>query len=361
MKKILKTPIEFKINLLNFTIQQMRNFFISIGEKEFCAIQVMQWIYKYYCDDFNKMSNISISLKKKLSQLCCISPPVFSNQIISIDGTIKWNVSIGNNFVETVYIPQRKRITLCISSQAGCALSCTFCSTGQQKFNRNLTTSEIIGQIWYIKKLIYEKKLKNLQQITNIVMMGMGEPLLNLNNVVNSLNIMIDNIGFNFSKNRVTLSTVGIVPALKKLKNMIDISLAISLHAPNDIIRNRLMPINKKYNIQLLLTSVKEYLKTSYANKGKVTIEYVMLYKINDQLCHAKELAYLLRYIPSKINLIPWNVIPNSNYIPSSDINIKNFAKFLIKKGYVTIIRKTRGIDINAACGQLTGNIININ
>ncbi|XBC40994.1 MAG: 23S rRNA (adenine(2503)-C(2))-methyltransferase RlmN [Buchnera aphidicola (Nurudea yanoniella)] len=346
----------FKINLLNFDLKKMCSFFSSIGEKEFCAVQVMQWIYKYYCNDFEKMSNISNNLKKKLSKMCCISPPNFSNQIISSDGTIKWCVAIDDKFVETVYIPHTHRITLCISSQSGCSLSCKFCSTGRQKFNRNLTTSEIIGQIWYIGKLIYRNKLKNLKKITNIVMMGMGEPLLNLNNVVRSLNIITNNIGFNFSKNRVTVSTSGIVPALKKLKNMIDISLAVSLHASNDIIRNKLMPINKKYNIKTLLDSVKSYLLKSRSNKGRVTIEYVMLNNINDKLCHAKELARLLRFIPSKINLIPWNVFPNSCFEPSNSTIIKNFSDILIRKGFITTIRKPRGNDINAACGQLTGN-----
>ncbi|XBC37903.1 MAG: 23S rRNA (adenine(2503)-C(2))-methyltransferase RlmN [Buchnera aphidicola (Meitanaphis microgallis)] len=362
MKNLLSMSNNFNIktNLLNFDLKNMRNFFKSIGEKEFCAMQVMQWIYKYYCDDFEKMSNISNNLKRKLSKLCCISPPRFSNQIISIDGTIKWNVAIDNYFVETVYIPQKNRITLCVSSQSGCALSCKFCSTGIQGFNRNLTTSEIIGQIWYVGKLIYNKKLNHSQKITNIVLMGMGEPLLNLNNVVHSLNIVMDRLGFSLSKNRVTISTVGIVPALKKLKNMIDVSLAISLHASNDTIRSELMPINKKYNIQTLLESVKSYLKTSRANKGKVTIEYVMLHNINDKLYHAKELAFLLKCIPSKINLIPWNVFPQSNYIPSSNVNIKNFANILIKKGYIATIRTARGNDINAACGQLTGNVLNI-
>ncbi|ANF17048.1 ribosomal RNA large subunit methyltransferase N [Buchnera aphidicola (Schlechtendalia chinensis)] len=360
MKNSFNISNNFKINLLNLNLVQMRNFFSSIGEPKFCANQVMQWIYKHYCDDFERMSNIGKSLKKKLSQLCCIAPPTFCNQINSIDGLIKWYVSIDNNFIETVYIPQKKRATLCISSQSGCALSCKFCFTGRQKFNRNLTTSEIIGQIWYIGKLIYKKKLKNLRKITNIVMMGMGEPLLNLNNVVNSLSIIMDDLGFNYSKNRVTVSTAGIVPALEKLKNMIDVSLAISLHAPNDIIRSMLMPINKKYNIKSLLHSVKSYLQTSSANRGKVTIEYVMLHDVNDKLHHAIELANLLKDIPSKINLIPWNVFPNSSYSPSNKDNIQNFSNTLIKKGYITKVRKTRGDDINAACGQLTGHLIDI-
>lgn len=359
MENFLNVFHDTKINLLNFDLKKMRNFFSSIGEKEFCAVQVMQWIYKYYCDDFEKMSNIGKNLKKKLSQLCYIAPPLFLNQITSLDGTIKWSVSIDNSFVETVYIPSNKRITLCISSQAGCPLSCKFCSTGKQEFNRNLTTSEIIGQVWYIGKLIYNKKLMNIKKITNIVLMGMGEPLLNLKNVVNSLNIMIDPSGFNLSKNRVTLSTSGVVPALKKLTKMIDVSLAISLHASNDIVRNQLMPINKKYNIQMVLDAVKLYLKHSHANRGRVTIEYVMLHNVNDQLYYAKELSSLLKYVPSKINLIPWNIFPKSNYIPSSNINIKNFANILIKGGYSTTIRKTRGADINAACGQLTGKILN--
>lgn len=356
--KNITTVTNSKINLLNLDLDSMKKFFLSIGEKEFRAKQIMKWIYQYFCDDFNKMTNISFRLKKKLLTLCCISPPKFFYQKNSIDGTIKWSVAIGNQFVETVCIPQCKRITLCISSQLGCALACNFCLTGKQGFSKNLSVSEIIGQIWYVKKLIYFSKLNIIGKITHIVMMGMGEPLLNLSNVVCALKIILNDFGFNMSKNHVTLSTSGVVPALNKLGTMVDVSLAVSLHASNDIIRSKLMPINRKYNIQSLLSSIKKYLYNSNSNRGRVTIEYVMLRGINDREHHAEELFNLLKFIPHKINLIPWNYFPGSDYVCSSHETINNFSKILIKKGCIVTIRKIRGQDINAACGQLSGMVI---
>ena len=336
----------------------MRNFFLSIGEKKFCADQMMHWIYHEYCDDFNKMTNISNILRKKLNNMCVIEAPKFIEEKRSVDGTIKWQVAVNNNLVETVYIPEKNRSTLCISSQIGCILECSFCATGQIGFKKNLNVSEIVGQIWNASKIINHNQFQKHRPITNIVLMGMGEPLLNLNNVVNSLKIILNDFGFNISKNKVTLSTSGIVPALDKLSNMIDVNLAVSLHAPNNIIRDKLMPINKKYNIQNLLHSINRYLNKSHANRGGVTIEYVMLNNINDEVVHAEELAMILKKIPSKINLIPWNCFPNSIYKSSDQIKIKKFAAILIKKGFFTVIRKNRGTDINAACGQLVGNIV---
>lgn len=350
--------IDTKINLLNFNYTQMRKFFLSIGEKDFCADQVMHWIYHEYCNNFNKMTNISKILRKKLNDMCVITAPKFIEEKRSVDGTIKWKVAINNNLVETVYIPEKNRSTLCVSSQIGCILKCSFCATGQSGFKGNLNVSEIVGQIWNASKIINRNEFHKHHPITNIVFMGMGEPLLNLNNVVNALKIILNDFGFNISKNKVTLSTSGIVPALDKLRNMIDVNLAISLHAPNNIIRNQLMPINKKYNIQDLLNSISRYLNKSKANRGGITIEYVMLNNINDEVVHAKELAMILKKIPSKINLIPWNFFPNSIYNSSDPIKIKKFASILIKKGFFTIIRKNRGMDINAACGQLIGNIV---
>ncbi|AAO26991.1 conserved hypothetical protein [Buchnera aphidicola str. Bp (Baizongia pistaciae)] len=347
--------IKLKTNLLNFDLQSMKKFFCSIGELEFRAQQVMKWIYQHYCDDFNKMTNISLQLRKKLSTLCCITPPKFLNHKVSVDGTMKWSVVIGNQCIETVCIPKNQRTTLCISSQLGCSLACSFCLTGQQGFNKNLNVSEIIGQVWYIQKLIYFSKINITNKITNVVLMGMGEPLLNLSNVVHALRIMLDEFGLNMSKNHITLSTAGIVPALKKLHTMIDVSLAVSLHASNNTIRNQLMPINKKYNIESVLCAIKKYLYYSNANKKRVTIEYVMLSGINDAAYHAEELFNLLKSIPHKINLIPWNHFSGSNYICSNDITINNFANILIKKGCIVTIRKIRGYDINAACGQLSG------
>lgn len=346
-----------KINLLNFDFLQMKKFVLSLGEKKFCATQIMEWIYKKYCNNFNKMSNISKKLKKKLFYIAKIKHPKVITKKISTDGTIKWIFFVKTGYIETIYIPENNRATLCISSQIGCLLKCKFCATGQLNYNRNLFVSEIIGQIWYIMKNIYEcrKTDPSVKKITNIVMMGMGEPLLNIKNVIISINIMLNSYGFNFSKHKVTISTAGIVPAIQKICGKIDVSLAISLHASNNKLRNILMPINKKYNIQQLLLAVTQYLKKSKANRSIVTIEYVMLKNINDSLNNALELVSLLKNISCKINLIPWNPIKNSTYCCSDKNTILNFSNFLINKGFIVKIRKNRGVDIDAACGQLSG------
>ena len=276
----------------------------------------------------------------------------------STDGTIKWAIAVGDQRVETVYIPEEDRATLCVSSQVGCALECKFCSTAQQGFNRNLRVSEIIGQVWRAAKIVGAVKTTGVRPITNVVMMGMGEPLLNLNNVVPAMEIMLDDFGFGLSKRRVTLSTSGVVPALDKLGDMIDVALAISLHAPNDTIRDEIVPINKKYNIETFLNSVRGYISKSNANQGRVTIEYVMLDHVNDGTEHAHELAALLKDTPCKINLIPWNPFPGAPYGRSSNSRIDRFSKVLMEYGFTTIVRKTRGDDIDAACGQLAGDVI---
>lgn len=342
-----------KVNLLNLDPKKMQLFLTSIGAKNFASDQIMKWIYNHNCYDFNKMLNISKNIRKKLNQIAYIKISNFSEEKVSSDGTKKWITSLNEQKIETVYIPEKKRSTLCISSQIGCALKCDFCATGKQGFNRNLTTSEIISQILQAKKKLKDKKL------TNIVFMGMGEPLLNLNNVIAALKIILNKNGFGLSKRRITLSTSGIIPAIDKLSQKIDVNLAISLHASNNDIRNLIMPINKKYNIELLLNSVSRYLKNSNANRNGVTIEYVMLKNINDSIKNAEELAYILKKIPSKINLIPWNSFKNSSFTSSTINRINIFANILRKKGFSTTIRKNRGEDINAACGQLTGNIIN--
>lgn len=347
-----------KINLLDLHREKLRIFLVSLGAKKFVAEQVMNWIYNYHCTDFNKMFNISMKIRNQLYKKSIIFSSKFIEERISSDGTIKWITDLNNQKIETVYIPEKTRSTLCISSQIGCPLRCDFCATGKKSFQRNLTVSEIISQIWQAKNILKEKNITN--RITNIVFMGMGEPLLNLNNVVSALKIILDQYGFNLSKRRVTLSTSGIVPALNKLTNMIDVCLAISLHAPNDHIRSLIMPINKKYNINSILESAKQYLKYSYANRGKVTIEYVMLDKINDSNHNAEQLSNLLKHIPSKINLIPWNPFLGSSFLCSDYTRISMFAKILRTKGFTVIIRKNRGQDINAACGQLTGKKINI-
>ncbi|PPI88263.1 23S rRNA (adenine(2503)-C(2))-methyltransferase RlmN [Candidatus Pantoea edessiphila] len=349
-----------KINLLDFDRKDMRKYFVSLGEKPYHANQVMKWIYHHYCDDFKNMTNINKKLRLKLEKLTEIKAPKIAKEIRSSDGTIKWSLNVDDQLIETVYIPYENRATLCISSQVGCALGCKFCYTAQQGFNRNLSTSEIIGQIWCISNIIRNNKSYNYPcYITNVVIMGMGEPLLNLNNVVKSIRIMLDSFGFGLSKRRITLSTSGIVPALNKLSDMVDISLAISLHAPNDELRNKILPINKKYNIDMVLKATKNYLTKSQAKQSIVTIEYVLLSHINDHLQHAYELIVLLKDMPCKINLIPWNEFPGSPYSSSSNNRIVRFSKILIKNGFNTTIRKNRGSDISAACGQLIGKVTN--
>ncbi|WP_158782648.1 bifunctional tRNA (adenosine(37)-C2)-methyltransferase TrmG/ribosomal RNA large subunit methyltransferase RlmN [Pantoea sp. BAV 3049] len=352
------TPKKEKINLLDLNRQQMREFFASLGEKPFRADQVMKWIYHYCCDDFDEMTDINKVFRGKLKELAEIRAPEVAEEQRSSDGTIKWAITVGGQQVETVYIPEKDRATLCVSSQVGCALECKFCSTAQQGFNRNLRVSEIIGQVWRAAKIIGASKITGQRPITNVVMMGMGEPLLNLNNVVPAMEIMLDDFGFGLSKRRVTLSTSGVVPALDKLGDMIDVALAISLHAPNDTIRDEIVPINKKYNIETFLGAVSRYIGKSNANQGRVTIEYVMLDHINDSTDNAHELAALLKNTPCKINLIPWNPFPGAPYGRSSNSRIDRFSKVLMDYGFTTIVRKTRGDDIDAACGQLAGEVI---
>ncbi|EDJ88877.1 bifunctional tRNA (adenosine(37)-C2)-methyltransferase TrmG/ribosomal RNA large subunit methyltransferase RlmN [Haemophilus influenzae] len=347
-----------KINLMDLTRQQMREFFKQLGEKPFRADQLVKWIYHFGEDNFDKMTNINKKLREKLKAVAEIKAPEVAVEQRSADGTIKWAMQVGEQQVETVYIPEADRATLCVSSQVGCALACTFCSTAQQGFNRNLTVSEIIGQVWRASKIIGNFGVTGVRPITNVVMMGMGEPLLNVANVVPAMEIMLDDFAYGLSKRRVTLSTSGVVPALDNLSKMIDVALAISLHAPNDELRDEIVPINKKYNIKTLIDSVNRYLNVSNANHGKVTIEYVMLDHVNDGIEHAHQLAEVLKNTPCKINLIPWNPFPEAPYAKSSNTRIDRFQKTLMEYGFTVIIRKTRGDDIDAACGQLAGDVI---
>lgn len=346
-----------KINLLDLNRQQMREFFKEMGEKPFRADQVMKWMYHYCSDNFDDMTDINKVLRNKLKEVAEIRAPEVVEEQRSSDGTIKWAIAVGDQRVETVYIPEDDRATLCVSSQVGCALECKFCSTAQQGFNRNLRVSEIIGQVWRAAKIVGAAKVTGTRPITNVVMMGMGEPLLNLTNVVPAMEIMLDDFGFGLSKRRVTLSTSGVVPALDKLGDMIDVALAISLHAPNDAIRDEIVPINKSTisKPSRLACAVTE---KSNANQGRVTIEYVMLDHVNDGTEHAHELAELLKDTPCKINLIPWNPFPGAPYGRSSNSRIDRFSKVLMEYGFTTIVRKTRGDDIDAACGQLAGDVI---
>ncbi|WP_049367068.1 bifunctional tRNA (adenosine(37)-C2)-methyltransferase TrmG/ribosomal RNA large subunit methyltransferase RlmN [Haemophilus influenzae] len=347
-----------KINLMDLTRQQMREFFAELGEKPFRADQLVKWIYHFGEDNFDNMTNINKKLREKLKAVSEIKAPEVAVEQRSADGTIKWAMQVGEQQVETVYIPEADRATLCVSSQVGCALACTFCSTAQQGFNRNLTVSEIIGQVWRASKIIGNFGVTGVRPITNVVMMGMGEPLLNVANVVPAMEIMLDDFAYGLSKRRVTLSTSGVVPALDMLRDKIDVALAISLHAPNDELRDEIMPINKKYNIKMLMDSVHRYLEVSNANHGKVTIEYVLLDHVNDGIEHAHQLAKVLKNTPCKINLIPWNPFPEAPYGKSSNSRVDRFQKTLMEYGFTVIVRKTRGDDIDAACGQLAGDVI---
>ena len=347
-----------KVNLMNLTRAQMRDFFAELGEKPFRADQLVKWIYHFGEDNFDNMTNLNKKLREKLKSVAEIKAPEVAVEQRSADGTIKWAMQVGDQQVETVYIPEADRATLCVSSQVGCALACTFCSTAQQGFNRNLTVSEIIGQVWRASKIIGNFGVTGVRPITNVVMMGMGEPLLNVANVVPAMEIMLDDFAYGLSKRRVTLSTSGVVPALDNLSKMIDVALAISLHAPNDELRDEIVPLNKKYNIKTLIDSVNRYLSVSNANHGKVTIEYVMLDHVNDHVEHAHQLAEVLKNTPCKINLIPWNPFPEAPYAKSSNTRIDRFQKTLMEYGLTVIVRKTRGDDIDAACGQLAGDVI---
>ena len=347
-----------KINLMNLTRQEMLELFAQMGEKPFRADQLMKWIYHFGEDNFDNMSNINKVLREKLKQVAEIKAPEVAVEQRSADGTIKWAMQVGDQQIETVYIPEADRATLCVSSQVGCALACTFCSTAQQGVNRNLTVSEIIGQVWRASKIIGNFGVTGVRPITNVVMMGMGEPLLNMNNVIPAMEIMLDDFAYGLSKRRVTLSTSGVVPALDMMREKIDVALAISLHAPNDELRDEIMPINKKYNIKMLMDSVHKYLEVSNANHGKVTIEYVLLDHVNDGTEHAHQLAEVLKNTPCKINLIPWNPFPEAPYGKSSNSRVDRFQKTLMEYGFTVIVRKTRGDDIDAACGQLAGEVI---
>jgi 23S rRNA (adenine2503-C2)-methyltransferase len=348
-----------KTNLLDFDRAGLRAYFSEIGEKPFRADQVMKWIYQQGIADFEQMTNLNKVLRTKLIANCEVRAPEIAYQQNATDGTIKFALRLeGGQEVETVWIPDGDRATLCVSSQVGCALECTFCSTAQQGFNRNLKVSEIIGQVWRVATTIGLSNDSQRRPITNVVMMGMGEPLLNLKNVIPAMNLMMDDLAFGLSKRRVTLSTSGVVPALDLLGDQIDVALAVSLHAPNDELRDEIVPVNKKYPIQVLLAGVRRYLAKSNANQGKVTIEYVMLNGINDSTDQAHELGKVLADTPSKINLIPFNPYPGSPYTCSSNSRIDRFAKVLMSYGFVVVVRRTRGDDIDAACGQLVGEVV---
>ncbi|MEZ2744138.1 23S rRNA (adenine(2503)-C(2))-methyltransferase RlmN [Halopseudomonas bauzanensis] len=347
-----------KINLLGLTQPKLEAFFEELGEKRFRAGQVMKWIHHFGVDNFDDMTNVGKALRDKLKARAEIRGPEVVSEDISADGTRKWVVRVASgSCVETVYIPQNGRGTLCVSSQAGCALDCSFCSTGKQGFNSDLTAAEIIGQVWIANKSFGTVPAKVDRAITNVVMMGMGEPLLNFDNVVDSMTLMMDDLGYGISKRKVTLSTSGVVPMIDKLGQVTDVALALSLHAPNDELRNQLVPLNKKYPLSVLLPACNNYI-AGLGEKRYLTIEYTLLKDVNDLPEHARQLIELLRETPCKINLIPFNPFPHSGYERPSNNAIRRFQEMLHNAGYNVTVRTPRGEDIDAACGQLVGQVM---
>lgn len=344
-----------KVNLLDYTLPGLEDFFIKIGEPKFRARQVFRWIHVNGADSFEVMTDVSKSLKAKLEEIAEIKVPELVTEKKASDGVIKWVIELGvGNKIETVFIPEDDRGTLCISSQVGCALECQFCSTGRQGFNRNLTTGEVIGQLWWANKQLGHTS-KSAKIITNVVMMGMGEPLANYENVIAAMKIMLDDNAYNLSKRKLTLSTSGMIPGIDRLKDDCPVSLAVSLHASNDEVRDVIIPLNKKYPIKELIAACRRYITSS--PKDFITFEYVMLKGVNDHLQHAKELTKIVGNLPCKFNLIPFNPFPNSGFDSTDYDHILQFQRTLRNAGFITTIRKTRGEDIDAACGQLVGRV----
>lgn len=348
-----------KTNLLNFDVDGIREWCAALGEKPYRATQLARWMHRFLVDDFDAMTNLAKSFRAKLHDLAYIKAPSVLFEKKSADGTRKWLFDVGNgNAVEAVFIPQDDRGTLCISTQAGCAMGCLFCSTGRQGFNRNLETSEIVGQLWTAERTLrHEAGVTdpNDRIISNVVLMGMGEPLQNLDNVIPALKLFLDDNGYGLSRRRVTVSTSGLVRQMDKLGEAAPVALAVSLHAGNDKLRNQIMPINKKHPLDELMAACKRYLKV--APRDFITFEYLLLGGVNDQPEHAKELIRLVRDVPCKFNLIPFNPFPDSGLQKPDREQVLAFCKMLNDAGIVTTVRKTRGDDIDAACGQLAGEV----
>ena len=356
---IASTEQSERVNLLGLSRAQLEEFFLEHGEKRFRAQQVMKWMHHQGVTDFAEMTNLGKALREKLSAIAEVRPPEVESQHDSADGTRKWLIRVsGGSLVETVLIPDGNRATLCVSSQVGCSLDCSFCSTGKQGFQRDLTAAEIIGQVWRAIDSYEAFQSGKGRVVTNVVMMGMGEPLLNFDPVVAAMDLMMDDLAYGISKRRVTLSTSGVVPALDRLAEVSEASLAISLHAPNDELRSQLVPINKRYSIAQLLDSSRRYIDAQKDSKRVVTVEYTLMAGVNDQREHARELAELLQGFPCKINLIPFNPFPNSGYERPSGNAVSRFWQVLVDAGYVVTVRTTRGDDIDAACGQLVGDVV---
>jgi len=351
-------PQKEKINLLGLSASRLSEFFEEIGEKKFRATQIIKWIHQEGECDFQKMTNLSKDLRNKLHEIAEIKLPEVVSCQESVDGTCKWLIRVdGGSCIEMVYIPERERGTLCVSSQIGCALDCSFCATGKQGFNRDLTSAEIIGQLWIAADSFDQFSPKAKRRVSNVVMMGMGEPLMNFDNVVDAMSIMLEDNAYGLSKRRVTLSTSGVVPELDKLGDVSDVSLAISLHAPNDELRNELVPINRKYPLATFIQSAKNYIEKMPDNRRKVTVEYTLMDQVNDRSIHARELAVLLKDLPCKINLIPFNPFAGSGYKTVTNTALNRFRDILMAEGYTVTVRTTRGDDIAAACGQLAGEV----
>ncbi len=367
------------VNLLDFDLRGLADWFAEIGEKPFRAKQVMRWLHHFGADEFGQMTDLAKSLRARLDEYAEIRPPVLAGEQVSDDGTRKFLLEVGpGNRVETVFIPEGERGTLCVSTQVGCALECRFCSTGRQGFNRNLSVAEILGQLWWANKALGRDPLtpspspasgrgelqapargvdRNGERIiSNVVLMGMGEPLLNYENTVTALSVMLDDHAYGLSRRRVTVSTSGIVPAMDRLRVDMPVALAVSLHAPNDALRDQLLPINRKYPLADLMAACRRYLDN--APRDFITFEYIMLDGVNDQPEHAEQLIQLVRDVPCKFNLIPFNPFPNSGYRRSPRERVREFASRLMAEGLVTTTRKTRGDDIDAACGQLAGQVL---
>ena len=348
-----------KINLLDLDAEGIRVWCASIGQKPFRATQLARWIHRYCCDDFDAMTNLAKEFRARLKDLAYIKAPSIIREHKSADGTRKWLFDVGNgNAVEAVFIPEDDRGTLCISTQAGCAMGCLFCSTGKQGFNRNLTTGEIVGQLWTAERELRREggiTDPNDRVISNVVLMGMGEPLQNLDNVIPALRIFLDDNGYGLSRRRVTVSTSGLVRQMDKLGEAVPVALAVSLHAPDDALRDKLMPVNKKHPLEELLAACRRYLKV--APRDFITFEYLLLGGINDAPEQARALVKLVKTVPCKFNLIPFNPFPDSDLKQPEREKVLAFAKILNDAGIVTTVRKTRGDDIAAACGQLAGEV----
>jgi len=373
-----------RANLLDFTLPRLTEWLVAQGEKPFRARQVFQWIHQRGVADFDAMTDLAKSLREKLKVSAEVRAPAILSEHRSADGTVKWLFDVGvGNGIETVFIPEDDRGTLCVSSQVGCALDCKFCSTGRQGFNRDLAVSEIIGQLWVANRRLEQMEAegqpsrlppadddaahdasrlapgasRSPRPVSNVVMMGMGEPLNNFGPVVDSMAIMLDDFAYGLSRRRVTLSTSGVVPNIRKLAETLPVALAVSLHAPNDTIRSRLMPVNDAYPIAKLLQACRDYLEVS--PRDFITFEYVMLDGVNDATGHAEELVKLLAGTPAKVNLIPFNPFPESGFTRSDPVRVRRFQQVLLDAGMVATVRKTRGDDIDAACGQLAGQVVN--